>query len=244
MEPKWLTLARADLGTEEISGPDANPRIMTYYKAAGADWAKDDDVPWCGAACAAWVSGAGWPVPVEAARARAWLEWGDKLDTPRIGAVTVFARGTDPQAGHVALFLEDKGDKVMVLGGNQGDAVSITSYPKSALLGYRWPTGAEVVRAPATVTKRAAKPLTRSGTIWAGLCTIAAGCVQYLETAFSVGFDIIAQLATWEPVKAALLQAGGNTKAIGLGVGVSAGIVVLGRRAQTAQAARAETEGE
>ena len=58
-EPKWLQLARQDLGVAEIAGPTNNPRIMQYYKAANANWAKAETVPWCGAAMAAWVAGAG-----------------------------------------------------------------------------------------------------------------------------------------------------------------------------------------
>lgn len=147
-QPKWLELARADLGVAEISGPSANPRVMAYFEAAGADWATDDAVPWCGAAMAAWVSAAGYTVPPQSARARAWLEWGTALDAPKVGCVVVFQRGKSEKTGHVALLVEDRGDRLLVLGGNQGNAVSITGFPKRDVLGYRWPAGAPMEPPP------------------------------------------------------------------------------------------------
>ena len=193
-EPKWLQIARDDIGIKEIAGPSANPAIMDYYRAANANWAKDDAVPWCGAAMAAWVSRAGHPVPPTAARARAWLDWGTVLEQPKPGAVTVFARGADPASGHVCLYLEDRGDRVLVLGGNQGDAVSITSYPKRDLLGYRWPAGADI---PVAENR---PPLTSSTTIRNAVTGLAAtGAVAAEHGAGAVSETIGAVRDAWGP---------------------------------------------
>ena len=76
------------------------------------------------------------------ARGRCWrdpISIGARLETPRIGAVTVLARGDDPSAGHVAFFLGETADKLFLLGGNQGDAVTVAAYDKARLLGLRWP---------------------------------------------------------------------------------------------------------
>ena len=60
--------------------------------------------------------------------------------------------------GHVAFVVEDLGDRLLVLGGNQSDRVCLKTYPKhgyltdtvdsalpvrelSELIGYRWPAG-------------------------------------------------------------------------------------------------------
>jgi hypothetical protein len=39
--------------------------------------------------------------------------------------------------GHVGFFAGVDGTKILVLGGNQSDSVSIGSYPKNTLLGVR-----------------------------------------------------------------------------------------------------------
>ena len=71
--------------------------------------------------------------------ARSFLDWGQPVDQPQEGDVAVFSRG-DPSGpyGHVGFFkgYDDQGN-VLVLGGNQGDAVSISPYPRENLLGFR-----------------------------------------------------------------------------------------------------------
>ena len=61
------------------------------------------------------------------------------LDEGRFGAVAVLSRGSDPSAGHVGFLLGETDGHVLLLGGNQGDAVSVAAFPKTRLLGFRWP---------------------------------------------------------------------------------------------------------
>ena len=238
-EVKWLQIARSDLGIEEIAGPKANPRIMQYYRAAGANWAKDDAVPWCGAAMAAWVSSAGYPVPAEAARARAWLDWGTPLEQPRKGAVAVLKRGADPNAGHVCLYLEDRGDRILVIGGNQGDAVSITSFPKRDVLGYRWPVGADVPARDLPEVLPPANPLPKSGTVWGSIAGMVAAIGAYWDAAVQHVLTWVSTLTEMNPIKSAAVEAGANAKAVMLGLGVSAGVLVIARRVKAAQEGKA-----
>lgn len=238
-EPKWLEIARTDLGVDEIAGPKANPRIMAYYKAANANWAKDDAVPWCGAAMAAWVTAGGYTVPAEAARARAWLDWGVPIEQPKKGAIAVLRRGADEKSGHVTLFLEDRGDRILCLGGNQGDAVSITSYPKRDLLGYRWPAGADVPAKDVPEALPPVRPLPRSGTVWGGLAGLVAAVTSYAETAMQTATGAIATLTELGPLKSAILETGANSKAVALGLAVFAGILVISRRVKAAVEGRA-----
>lgn len=74
---------------------------------------------------------------MDSAWARSYLNYGEKITKPKYGAVVVFSRGTS--SGHVAFYLDETKDSVLVLGGNQGNAVTKAWYPKSRLLGYRWP---------------------------------------------------------------------------------------------------------
>ena len=71
--------------------------------------------------------------------ARSYLDWGSPVNEPQRGDVAVFSRG-DPNGwqGHVGFFDGyDEAGNVRVLGGNQGDAVSVSTYDKSKLLGFR-----------------------------------------------------------------------------------------------------------
>lgn len=71
--------------------------------------------------------------------ARSFLDWGQGVDQPQRGDVAVFSRG-DPNGwqGHVGFFEGfDPDGRIRVLGGNQGDAVSVASYDPSTLLGFR-----------------------------------------------------------------------------------------------------------
>lgn len=72
--------------------------------------------------------------------ARSFLRWGDKVDEPQQGDILIFKRG-DPWQGHVGFYVNSRilnGNKVYyVLGGNQNDKVSITTYPADRLIGIR-----------------------------------------------------------------------------------------------------------
>lgn len=75
--------------------------------------------------------------------ARSFLNWGTETTEPQLGDIVVLSRG-DPDGwkGHVGFFkgFDANGD-ILILGGNQGDSVSVSSYSKDRLLGYRRPDG-------------------------------------------------------------------------------------------------------
>jgi hypothetical protein len=45
-------------------------------------------------------------------------------------------------AGACGFFEGEEKGRIVCLGGNQSDRVSLASYPKSRLLGFRWPADA------------------------------------------------------------------------------------------------------
>lgn len=137
-EPKWLLEARKFLGTKEGKGASNNPVVVQWYADSGNRGVKDDSVAWCAAFVGAMLKAAG-EKGTQSLAARSYLNWGVKLNKPKPGAIVVFKRGNSNWQGHVAFFLRDLGERIEVLGGNQSDKVSITTYPKSSLLGYRWP---------------------------------------------------------------------------------------------------------
>jgi uncharacterized protein (TIGR02594 family) len=143
-EPRWLAIARREICTREAAlGAGPNPRIVEYHQATSLR-AQDDRTPWC-AAFASWVLEQAGVRSTRSAWAKSYLDWGSALDQPRVGAITVFHRGSGPPTsrgtGHVGFLVEDRGDSIGLLGGNQGNHVNIKSYSKSRLLGYRWPPG-------------------------------------------------------------------------------------------------------
>lgn len=139
-DPAWLANARAYLGQKEIKGPHHNPHVLKWWKDIGAPFA-DDETPWCGAFVGGVLSETGIRPVAGGASARAWLKLPVVIREPAVGAVVVFWRGA-PQAatGHVGFVVgQDRVGNLMVLGGNQGDAVSIRPFARNRVLGYRWP---------------------------------------------------------------------------------------------------------
>ncbi|MCK9912991.1 hypothetical protein MXD81_27815, partial [Microbacteriaceae bacterium K1510] len=62
--------------------------------------------------------------------ARSYLQWGEALGEARFGAIAVLSRGSDPAAGHVGFLVGETQGHVVLLGGNQGDAVGVAAYPR------------------------------------------------------------------------------------------------------------------
>lgn len=135
-DPPWLAVARKELGTSEIPGDRDNPRIVEYHSATTLK-ATDDETAWC-SAFVNWCLIQSGQHGTNSAMARSFLHWGQALATPRVGCIVVFSRGHYPQ-GHVAFYVGRDNHLIHVLGGNQGNKVSIASYSDAQVLGYRWP---------------------------------------------------------------------------------------------------------
>lgn len=132
----WLAEARSHIGLREIPGAQTAPTIQRWLADLGAWW-RDDETPWCGVAVAAWMRAAGIEPPPNWFRAKAWLAFGMPLSEPVAGCVVVFER---PGGGHVGLVTGvDQIGRLLVLGGNQGNAVSEVPFARERVLGYRWP---------------------------------------------------------------------------------------------------------
>lgn len=140
-----IDLARRFVGTAEVVGLTANPMVLAMLRL-DATWPSDDSVPWCAAFVnfIAWLAGLSRSTSL---RARSWLAIGAAipLSAARPGYdVVVFTREGathDPSVleapGHVAWFLSTDGVTVEVLGGNQGDRVSVARFPVADVIGVR-----------------------------------------------------------------------------------------------------------
>jgi uncharacterized protein (TIGR02594 family) len=139
-EPLWLIEARRHVGQCEVPGPPANPLIVRWWEAIRAPF-REDSTPWC----AAFVGGVLERCGIRSTRsaaARSYVDWGEPLAAPAVGAVVVFSRPGSGWSGHVAFVVgKDERGRLLCLGGNQGDAVSIAPFELGRVIGYRWPSG-------------------------------------------------------------------------------------------------------
>lgn len=138
MALKWMEIAWSYMGEREVAAMAANPAILNFFRLAGHPEVKTDEEAWCAAFIRACLVQAG--LSAEGSlMARSLLKIGTPITTPRYGAIAVISRGTDGVSGHVGFVVGWTKDTISLLGGNQGDAVSVAAYPISKLLGLRWP---------------------------------------------------------------------------------------------------------
>jgi uncharacterized protein (TIGR02594 family) len=72
-------------------------------------------------------------------RALSWLAWGVPLSRPAVGAVAVLDYGDG--RGHVGFVEGTYEGMVVLLGGDQSDAVNRTAFAPQDITAYRWPAG-------------------------------------------------------------------------------------------------------
>ena len=159
-EPKWLKTALTKLGTREAAGSANSATILGWAKRLGTRVLgmvyNADSVPWCGVFVAYCLQEDGIEPVGIAVRATSWSTWGQALRPERLspGAVLVFAR---PGGGHVGFYVGEDSAAYHVLGGNQGDAVTIARIAKERCIARRWPPGRAVIGKP--VVMAASKPI-------------------------------------------------------------------------------------
>jgi uncharacterized protein (TIGR02594 family) len=134
------------VGVREAGGVSSNLMVLAMLRL-DAGWVEDDQTPWC----SAFVNFVCWTIGAPRSRslaARSWLLVGQDIPLTAARAendVVVLTRGKLPQppatvlqaAGHVGVYAGQDAKNVLILGGNQGDSVSIASYPKTRILGIR-----------------------------------------------------------------------------------------------------------
>jgi len=137
---KWLKIAFAELGTPELEDPLENQRIVQYLKTCEYSLPhineESDETNWCAAFTNWCIENAGYS-GTNSAWALDWANWGTKAENLTRGSIAVFKRfvmseGVKQTFGHVGFFLgrdQEDENKLVILGGNQGNTVSIKSYP-------------------------------------------------------------------------------------------------------------------
>jgi len=138
IETSALEIAMRYIGTSEVSGMIDNPLIMAMLRL-DADWPEHDEVPWC----SAFVNWIAWHLGLSRSgslMARSWLAVGEHIEKEHAEQgldIVVLSRGSDQRFGHVGFFYQYNALNVGVVGGNQGDRVSLVYYDIDHVLGVR-----------------------------------------------------------------------------------------------------------
>lgn len=133
-----IEIALRQFGHREIAGQEDNPEVLKYFDETDFDGKRlKDETSWC-SAFVNWValkSGCDYSGRLNA---KSWLGVGRPVDQPHLGDVVVLWR-EHPKSwkGHVGLFIRQTPNWVYLLGGNQGNRVSIQAYRRHRVLGYR-----------------------------------------------------------------------------------------------------------
>ena len=147
-------VAKSFAGVEEKSGAKDNPFILAFLASCqrGTDAHElRDEIPWCSGFCSFSCMTARFERSLSL-RARSWLRIGSAVEPgrERVGDVVIIGRGKHkPPAtvikapGHVGFLAKEiphplgKASSIHILGGNQGDSVSVARFPYGDLLGFR-----------------------------------------------------------------------------------------------------------
>jgi uncharacterized protein (TIGR02594 family) len=146
MDVTAFDIAQRFIGMKEVPGHGINPGVLAMLQL-DAKWPKGDDVPWC----SAFVNYVAWLLRLprsKSLRARSWLQVGVPIPPSQAEQafdVVILKRGDNPQPGpniidapgHVGFFAGLQGVRIYLLGGNQGDMVSVQGFPKDRVLGVR-----------------------------------------------------------------------------------------------------------
>lgn len=122
------------VGVNEHKDREALGRVMTRMIGQSVD---PSTTPWC-AAFVNTVLRANGQQGTGSLAARSFLNWGRPTNNPQQGDIVVMSRGGDTSKGHVGFYMgRDSNGNILVLGGNQGDAVNIKAVNPNSILGAR-----------------------------------------------------------------------------------------------------------
>lgn len=168
--PSWYRELLKLRGQHEGKKGKPNPIISAVFVDGGqAAWAKDTTAyAWCAIGISAALFRSGYP-RLPSAMARSGLQYGDKLEKPRLGCIVVLWRGSPTSSsGHIGLYAGEDATHVYLLGCNQSDSVTVARFAKSKVLGYRWPrkpSQLRTVKAAVTSAASSAGALVSTGVI-------------------------------------------------------------------------------
>lgn len=131
-----MNAAKKHLGLKEYAGKPSNPVIDRFFTDSGFP-GMTDEVPWCAAFVGGVLAECGLPNS-NSLMARSYERYGQKVAfaDARPGDIVVLERGAKP-FGHVGFFVQWSGGNIVILGGNQGDAVSQVPFHGTRVVAIR-----------------------------------------------------------------------------------------------------------
>jgi len=133
----WVNVATFQYGVKEATGNNDGANVDKYLASAGLAGSK---LPWCGCFVNWAMQSVGIKGPEGPAGALNWRKFGQSLNKPAWGSLGTLKR---PGGGHVGFVVANDADRsgwVIMLGGNQSDAVSYRSFPIS-IMQFNYPSG-------------------------------------------------------------------------------------------------------
>ncbi len=149
--PTWRARPGSERGQRDAPRGATNARIASYFRDVGHAQIADDDTAWCAAFLGAQLERAGIR-STRSLRARSYVGWGVEAQTPEPGTIAVFARGSDPALGHVGFVVAATPTRIILLGGNQSNAVTVEAFDRRRLLALRLPHAIPTASSPVAPT--------------------------------------------------------------------------------------------
>lgn len=138
LETSCFSIAERFLGFKEVPGVVNNPHILAMLRL-DSTWPESEQVPWC----SAFTNYVAWLLNLPRSKslaARSWLTVGRGVGLDEAEAendVVILSRGSNPALGHVGFYAGRTGQDVLILGGNQADAVSVQPFVEGRVLAVR-----------------------------------------------------------------------------------------------------------
>jgi len=215
----WVDVAMADIGLQEIPGPQHNARVVEMFRKAGHAWVDDDETAWCAAAMSAWLEESGTPSP-KTLGARQFLKWGRAIDEPVPGCIVVMWRGSpNGWQGHVGIYMGEAqgGRAIRVLGGNQKNGVNVAEFSKrrkyrgkyyDAVLGYRMPRKRLKTQIASAGSAAASAAGAATGGVIAATTTVTDAAKPAADALVATGNPAAMSIGLWAVAALALVGAG------------------------------------
>lgn len=140
----WIARAYSQLGVREIPGRTNNPTIVDYHGVTHAGKAPDE-VPWC-SSFVCWCFEHEGITSTRDKSSQSWRTWKGACPLG-YGCVGVIRNPIRRNRGHVGFVVGYYHDPdrparppmIVLLGGNQGNEVSIRAYPIRRFVAFRMP---------------------------------------------------------------------------------------------------------
>lgn len=154
--PPWMAEMHRKMGLHEVRD---NAVLSEWLRTWGRYLGNPKDLPWCGDAVESCIAKTlpRETLPSNPFFAQAWAKFGVDAGAPIVGSIGVM-RWT-PTSGHVGFVAGVEGDRINLLGGNQSNAINISSFPRNKFIAWRWPTTFPIQYYPALKGKAPAADL-------------------------------------------------------------------------------------